>query len=166
MLGKRSAAKNYHPVSLLSVVSKVFEKLVNNKIVDHLEKSGFFADFQYGFRSSWSTAGLLTVVSDRIARTLNRSWAYLLKQGVTWDHLKLAETTWNHPETTWNHLKLPETSHIKVLFIQNKYSQVAFALVVPPKKIFGQFWSQKLKFSKLTEIWCRHTCYMERWPSG
>ena len=36
--GERSTAKNYHPVSLLSVVSKVFEKLVNNRIVDHLEK--------------------------------------------------------------------------------------------------------------------------------
>ena len=36
--GERSTAKNYRPVSLLSVVSKVFEKLVNNKIVDHLEK--------------------------------------------------------------------------------------------------------------------------------
>ena len=35
---KKSTAKNYCPVSLLSVVSKVFEKLVNNKIVDHLEK--------------------------------------------------------------------------------------------------------------------------------
>ena len=32
-VGERSTAKNYHPVSLLSVVSKVFEKLVNNRIV-------------------------------------------------------------------------------------------------------------------------------------
>ena len=70
---ERSIAKNYHPVSLLSVVSKVFEKLVNNRIVDHLEKSGLFSDFQYGFRSSRSTADLLTVVSDRIARAFNRS---------------------------------------------------------------------------------------------
>ena len=37
-VGERSKAKNYHPVSLLSVVSKVFEKLVNNGIVDHIEK--------------------------------------------------------------------------------------------------------------------------------
>ena len=44
-VGKRSTAKNYHPVSLLSVVSKVFEKLVNNRIVDHLEKCGLFSDF-------------------------------------------------------------------------------------------------------------------------
>ena len=41
-VGERSTAKNYRPVSLLSVVSKVFEKLVNNRIVDHLEKCGLF----------------------------------------------------------------------------------------------------------------------------
>ena len=36
----------------VSVVSKVFEKLVNNRIVDLLEKSDLFSDFQYGFWSS------------------------------------------------------------------------------------------------------------------
>ena len=41
-VGERCTAKNYHPVSLLSVVSKVLEKVVNNRIVDHLEKCGFF----------------------------------------------------------------------------------------------------------------------------
>ena len=41
-VGERSTTKNYHPVSFLSVASKVFEKLVNNKIVD------IFSDFQYG----------------------------------------------------------------------------------------------------------------------
>ena len=35
----------------------------------------FFFDFEYGFRSSRSTADLLTVVSDRIARAFNRSGA-------------------------------------------------------------------------------------------
>ena len=39
---ERSAAKNYHPFSLLSVDSKVFEKLVNNRIVDQLEICGLF----------------------------------------------------------------------------------------------------------------------------
>ena len=65
-VGEKSTAKNYRPVSFLSVVSKVFEKFVNNRIVDHLEKCGLFSDFQYGFRSCRSTADLLTVVSDRI----------------------------------------------------------------------------------------------------
>ena len=74
-VGERSTAKNYRPVSLLSVVSKVFEKLLNNRIVGYLEKYGLFCDFQYGFRSSRSSADLLTVVSDRIARAFNRSVA-------------------------------------------------------------------------------------------
>ena len=73
-VGERSTAKNYHPVSLLSVVSKIFEKLVNNRIVDHVEKCGLFSDFEYGFRSSQSTTDLFTAVSDRIARAFNRFW--------------------------------------------------------------------------------------------
>ena len=57
------------------MVSKVFQKLVNNRDVDHLEKCGLLSDFQYGFRSSQLTADLLKVVSDRIARVFNRSEA-------------------------------------------------------------------------------------------
>ena len=72
---ERSTAKNYRPVSLLSVVSKVFEKPVNNRIVDHLEKCSLFSDFQYSFRSSRSTADLITVVSDRIGRAFSKSGA-------------------------------------------------------------------------------------------
>ena len=67
-VGDRFTTENYHPVSLVSVVSKVFEKLVNNRNVDHLEKCGLFSNFQYGLRSSVSTADLLTIVSDRITR--------------------------------------------------------------------------------------------------
>ena len=53
--GERYNAKNYDPVSLLSVATKVLEKLVNNRLVDQLGKCGLFVDFQYGFRSSQST---------------------------------------------------------------------------------------------------------------
>ena len=91
-VGERSMAKNYRPVSLLSVVSKVFEKLVNNRIVDHLDKCGLFSDFQYGFRSSGSTADHLTVVSDRIARAFNRSGA---TRAVTLDISKAFDRVWH-----------------------------------------------------------------------
>ena len=57
------------------MVSKVFEKLVNNRVVDHLEKCGVFSDFQYVFRSFRSTTDLVVVVSDRIAGAFNRSGA-------------------------------------------------------------------------------------------
>ena len=73
--GERSTSKNYCPVSLLFAVSKDFEKLENNRIVNHLEKFGLFSGFQYGFRSSQSTANPLTVVSDRIAKAFNSSGA-------------------------------------------------------------------------------------------
>ena len=55
------------------MVSKAFEKPVDNRLVDHLEKYGHFSDFQFGFRSSRSTADLLTVVSGRIVWDFNRS---------------------------------------------------------------------------------------------
>ena len=57
------------------MVNKVFEKLINNRLVDHLEKCGLFSDLQYGFRSSQSTSDLLTVVSERIARAFKMSGA-------------------------------------------------------------------------------------------
>ena len=41
-VGERSTAKSYCLVSRVSVVSKFFEKLVNNRTVDHLEKCGVF----------------------------------------------------------------------------------------------------------------------------
>ena len=90
-VGKRSTAKKYYPASLLSVVSKVFEKLVNNRIVDHLEKC-LFSDFQYSFRSSRSTVDLLTVVSDRIARAFNMSGA---TRAVALDISKAFDRVWH-----------------------------------------------------------------------
>ena len=89
---ERSTAKNYCPVSLLPVVGKVFEKILNNRIVDHLEKCDLFSDFQYGFRSCRSTADLLTVVSDRIARPFNRSGA---TQAVALDISKAFDRVWH-----------------------------------------------------------------------
>ena len=50
------------------MISKVFEKLANNRIVDHLEKCGVFPDFQYGFRPSLSTTDLMIITSNKIAR--------------------------------------------------------------------------------------------------
>ena len=85
-------AKNYCPSSLLSVVSKVFEKLVNDRVIDHLEKSGLFSDFHNGFRSSRSTADLLTVVSGRIAWAFNRSGA---TRAVALDICKAFDRVWH-----------------------------------------------------------------------
>ena len=57
-VGERSTAGNYGPVSLLSVVSKVFEKLVNNRIVGHLEKCFLIFSMALGL------LGLLQIFSE------------------------------------------------------------------------------------------------------
>ena len=91
-VGERLATKNYCPTSLFSVVSKIFEKLVNNRIVDHVEKFGLFSDFHYGFSPSQSTADLLTVVSDRTPRGFNRSGA---TQAVALNISKVFNRVWH-----------------------------------------------------------------------
>ena len=89
---KNCVPENYCPASLRSVVSKVIAILVNNSIVDHPEKCGLFSDFEYGFRSSRSTADFLTVLSDRIARAFNRSGA---TRAVALDISKAFDRVWH-----------------------------------------------------------------------
>ena len=70
----------------------VFEKLANNKIVDHLKKCGILSDFQYGFRSSRSTAVVLTALSYKIARAYNKSGA---TRAVALDMSKAFDRAWH-----------------------------------------------------------------------
>ena len=41
---------NYRPISVLSVVSKIAEKIVTNQTLDHLETNSLLTDSQFGFR--------------------------------------------------------------------------------------------------------------------
>ena len=68
--GERSDPQNYRPISLLSVISKVFECLISSPLVRHLDLYSLFSDSQYGFRSGRSTADVLTVISERVYRAL------------------------------------------------------------------------------------------------
>ena len=70
--GERSDPGNYRPISLLPTISKVFESLLNAALTDHFESLGLLSDKQYGFRSSRSTADLLTVITERLLRALDK----------------------------------------------------------------------------------------------
>jgi len=48
--GTRSKPENYRPVSLTSQVCKVFEALLRDKLVDHLEANNLLNITQHGFR--------------------------------------------------------------------------------------------------------------------
>ena len=53
--GDREQPGNYRPISVLPVLSKIFEKLVNNRLIEHLEKNDILYKHQYGFREGRST---------------------------------------------------------------------------------------------------------------
>ena len=91
--GESSTTKNYHTVSLLFVVNEVSEKLVSNRLVNHLEICGLFLNFQYGFRSfDQLQIFILTVLSDRIARAFNRSQ---VTKAVAFDISKAFDRIWH-----------------------------------------------------------------------
>src|SRR6201990_752338 len=62
--GDPSQPSNYRPIYLTSVLSKVFESILNRKIWKHLNSSNLISDCQYGFRKKRSTGDLLSILSD------------------------------------------------------------------------------------------------------
>ena len=77
---------------LLIFFQWLVQSLKNSKIIDYIEKCGLFSNFQHGFGSSWSSADVLTVVSDRIARAFNRSGA---ARAEALDISKAFDRVWN-----------------------------------------------------------------------
>ena len=59
-----SNPSNYHPIYLTSVLSKVFESILNRKICKHLNTSNLISDRQYGFCKKRSTGDHLSLLSE------------------------------------------------------------------------------------------------------
>lgn len=53
--GEKTQTANYRPISLLPAVSKIFEKIMYNRLENYLEKINFLSDVQYGFRKKKNT---------------------------------------------------------------------------------------------------------------
>lgn len=65
--GKDSTkASSYRPISLLSCISKIFEKLLLNRLEDHIFDNNIYMDEQFGFRSGHSTTQQLQRVVNHI----------------------------------------------------------------------------------------------------
>ena len=62
--GDPSLPSNYRPIALTSVLSKVFESILNGKIWKHLNSFKLISDRQYGFRKKRSTGDLLSLLSN------------------------------------------------------------------------------------------------------
>ena len=59
----RSDPKNYRPISLLSVVGKVLERIVAQVVCHHLGENYLLSDQQFGFRPGRSTSNLLMLLT-------------------------------------------------------------------------------------------------------
>ena len=54
--GERSDPGKYRPISLLPIISKIFESFINDSMTKHLDITRLFSDLQYGFCAFRSTA--------------------------------------------------------------------------------------------------------------
>ena len=59
----RLTSFNNRPISITSSISKVFETILNNHFLKHMERNSLLSDHQYGFRGARSTGDLLSYVT-------------------------------------------------------------------------------------------------------
>ena len=57
--GSKSCISNYRPISLISNMAKIFEKIVNNRLYTFLKKHQILSENQYGFVKNKGTADAL-----------------------------------------------------------------------------------------------------------
>ena len=65
-----SDPSSYRPVSLISCISKVMEKMVARRLYWHLEKNNIFSDSQCGFRKGRSTEDLILRLEHQVRASL------------------------------------------------------------------------------------------------
>ena len=77
--GKRNDVSNYRPISLLSVFSKIYEKIMYRRIISFLNNNKLINNRQYGFRAAHSCEHALLDAQSVLTRTLdNKETALLL----------------------------------------------------------------------------------------
>ena len=71
--GDPRQVNNYRPISLLSNINKIFEKLVYSRLYSFLELHECIFELQFGFRSKHSTNHALTSLTETIRDALDNS---------------------------------------------------------------------------------------------
>ena len=90
--GKRNDPNNYRPISILSTISRVFEKLVYEQIYNYLTKNNLLDSRQSGFRSLHSTVTAFLDLTNQWCFNIDRG----LVSGILFLDLKKAFDTVDH----------------------------------------------------------------------
>ena len=72
--GDSSALNNYQPISVISVVAKVFERIVYDQLYNFLSTEGIISDQQSGFQSLHSTVSALLEATDSWELNIDRGY--------------------------------------------------------------------------------------------
>ena len=70
--GAKSDPKNFRPISVLPVVSKVYERLIHNQLASYFDENNLSCRFQSGFRKKHSTETAVTYFADQILMGMDK----------------------------------------------------------------------------------------------
>ena len=70
--GNSEHVKNYQPISVLPVLSKILEKAVHQQLYNFLESNNLLYDCQFGFRKARSTKLATTLFCDKIQKEMDK----------------------------------------------------------------------------------------------
>ena len=137
---------NYRPISLLTVTSKILEKIVNDRLINFLQKHSVLYEGQYGFRKQRSTSDAILDLTGNILEGFNKKmytvalFLDMTKAFDTIDHNKLFRKLemYGFRGTTLNWLKSYLTDrNLKVIFkgILSKKYPVTFG--TPQGSVLG-----------------------------
>lgn len=69
--GDKKTPNNYRPISVLPTLSKILERLMNNRLTKFLDKYNILSQNQYGFISGRSTEGAVSSLTEYLVRQLD-----------------------------------------------------------------------------------------------
>ena len=71
--GKKNDMGNYRPISLISNIAKIFEKIIHKRLINFINQSKILSKRQFGFIKNIGTKDALNHLSEIIYRNLNKS---------------------------------------------------------------------------------------------
>jgi hypothetical protein len=69
--GNKDEPSNYRPISLLPAFSKILERVIYNRLYEHIDNNNILDNNQYGLRSNSSTEKASFIFVDEILKTIN-----------------------------------------------------------------------------------------------
>ena len=69
--GDKESVANYRPISLLTSFSKVFDRIIYERLLKHIETNNILAVEQFSFRTSSSTEKASYKLTDNVLNALN-----------------------------------------------------------------------------------------------